>query len=423
MALTFRTITRSLAHRNYRLFFFGQLISLIGNWMTITATSWLVYRLTGSAMVLSALNAINLVPFLFIAPYAGALVDRWDKRTVLLVTQSASMLQSFALAVLTLSNTITVADLFALMAFQAVVNAFDLPARQALVAEVVESRNDVANAIALNSAIFNAARLVGPAVSGFIIAFAGEGVCFLLDGVSFGAVLAGLALMRLKSKPRLKEQRSAWGDLREGLAYAVRFEPILVLIALVGLASFSLAPCTVLLPIFARELLLGGPRTLGLLMAAMGLGALCSALYLASRTSVVGLGKLILAAGTVLGISLTLFAFSSDTLAGSCFLFFIGLSMILLTASSNTIIQTIVESSKRARVMSLFGTAFNAMMPLGSIFAGWSEALVGPRLTVAAGGVIMLSATMLFATRLPSVRRKIRPIYEDMGIITKPNVT
>jgi MFS family permease len=416
MALSIKSIARSLKHRNYRLFFTGQLVSVIGTWITSVATSWLIYRLTNSTLLLASLNAAGMIPSVIFAPFAGVQSDRWDRRKVLLVTQSLSMLQSFTLAALTLTSMITVNYLFFLVIFQGIVNAFDVPTRQALLSDVVESKRDLPNAIALNSALFHGARLIGPAIGGLIIALTSEGYCFLIDGFSYLAVL--IALNKITSKPaEPKQHRPMFQDLKEGLSYAVKFEPVGAMILLVAAASFSITPNMVLLPAFAREVFGGGPETLGLLMASSGLGALCGALYLASRESVLGLAKVITAGGFSLGCGLLSFAFTSNIYAAIFFLFVIGLTMILVAASSNTVLQTIVRSNIRGRILSLFTVAFTGMIPVGSLTAGIMSNHLGIKYTAASGGLVIITAIAIFTRRLPSIKSKVRPIYEELGII------
>lgn len=417
MALSLRSITRSFAHRNYRLFFVGQIVSLIGTWITSIATSWLVYRLTGSTVLLAAVNAAGLLPSLVLTPYAGVQVDRWNRRKVLLCTQTLSMLQSFALAALTLPGSITTQHLFVLVALQGVVNAFDLPARQAFVSELVDSAEDLSNAIALNSAMFNAARLIGPAIGGAIIAATGEGLCFLIDGVSYLAVIAGLFLMRLHERAESRAERSALHELRAGFAYVFASEPLMVLIGMVGMASFCIGPYVSLLPAYVHESFGAGPATLGQLMGCSGFGALVGALYLASRESVLGLGRVISRAGIVLSAALFCVACAPSVWVAALGLGCSGASMILLTASCNTMIQTIVEPSKRGRVMSMFGTAFTGMMPLAGLLAGFIATFSNVRVAIGLSGVVMGVVMLFFVRRLPSLREKLRPIYRERGIL------
>lgn len=418
MLPAFKSITRSLKHRNYRLFFSGQVISLTGTWVSSVAMSWLVYRLTGSALLLAALNAAQLLPTLIVTPYAGVHVDRWSRHKVMICTQAASMLQSLALAVLTLSNTITVPQLFILAIIQGVINGFDMPARQAFVVEIIESREDLGNAIALNSAMFHGARLIGPAIGGLIIGLSSEGICFAIDTVSYLAVLIGLTRMRLpRHVAPQKSGRSVFNELREGFLYCLKFEPIGVQIIFVGAITFAFSPQAVLLPAFAKEQLNGGPEMLGALMGMSGAGALSAALYLASRKSIVGLGKLIKLSGFVLGCALIVFSQVRELWSAFPLTYLVGFASVFLIASSNTILQTLVDHSKRGRVASLFGAAFTSMMPLGALFAGWSAHTIGIRAAISIGGAVALAATAIFARRLPRMREQAIPVFKERGII------
>ncbi|HYO69792.1 MAG TPA: MFS transporter, partial [Archangium sp.] len=305
-----RFLLRALAHRNYRLFFMGQSVSLVGTWLTRVATSWLVYRLSGSAWLLGLVMFCGQIPSLVLAPLAGVLVDRWNRHRLLVVTQVLAMLQSFALAVLALTGVIAVWHVGALCVVQGLINAFDVPARQAFVVEMVEDRADLPNAIALNSTMFNAARLLGPSVAGGLIAWVGEGGCFLLDGFSYLAVIASLLAMRLTRVPRVEPHGQVWKALKEGFGYAYHFTPIRALLGMLAVMSVMGISYTVLMPLMATEVLEGGPSTLGFLMAAAGLGALGGAGYLASRRTVRGFGKMIVRTGALFGAGLVAFAVS-----------------------------------------------------------------------------------------------------------------
>ena len=302
-------LLRALSHRNYRLFFYGQGLSLIGTWITRVATSWLVYRLTGSALLLGVVNFAGQVPNLIFSPLGGVLADRWNLRRVLVVTQVLSMVQSFVLAALTLTKVITVPQLIVLNTLQGIVNAFDTPARQAFAVQMVEGPADLPNAIAINSMMFNSARLVGPMVAGLLIAAASEGVCFAIDGVSYIAVIVSLLAMHISPLPRRTQHAPLWSGIREGFSYAMGFEPIRGLLVLVATASLLGLPYAVLLPVIAREVLHGGAHTYGFLASASGLGALAGAVYLASRRSVRGLGRVIAISGLLFGAALMAFAF------------------------------------------------------------------------------------------------------------------
>jgi len=411
------SLLRALSHRNYRLFFYGQGLSLIGTWITRVATSWLVYRLTGSVFLLGVVNFAGQVPNFVLSPLAGVMADRWNLRRTLVITQVLSMLQSFALAALALSHVITVQHVIALSIFQGIVNAFDTPARQAFAVDMVEGARDLPNAIAINSMMFNSARLVGPMVAGLLIAVAGEGVCFLVDGVSYLAVIGCLLGMRVRPGMLRRTQPPVWQGLREGVDYIMGFEPIRGLLLLVATASLLGMSYVVLLPVFAREVLHGGAHTYGFLASASGLGALAGAAYLASRTSVRGLGKVIAWGGVLFGAALAAFAFCHTLWLSLITLFAVGFGMMVQNASANTILQTIVHDDKRGRVMSFYALSVLGIAPFGSLLAGSVAAKVGAPWTIFGGGIACILGALVFLRRLPVIRRLVRPIYVEKGIV------
>lgn len=405
-------VFRALRHRNYRLYFLGQIISFTGTWVTSVATGWLVYRLTDSELLLGVVSFSGHFPAVLLAPVSGVLVDRWNRRTVLLWTQSASMLQSLALAVLTFTGLIEVWSICALAAFQALVNAFDMPARQSLVYELIEDKLDLPNAIALNSAMFNAARLVGPAVGGFIIALSNEATCFLVDALSYVAVLASLWRIRLDPAKLIYARYRVWDGLREGSSYIRETMPIRSVLALVASIYLLGTSYIALMPVFARQILAGGPGLLGVLMSASGAGALIGALLLASRRSVSGIGTVISMCGFALGIALCGFAYSTVVWLSLLLLFCAGVSMIMLVASCNTVIQMLVDASKRGRVMSFYLMASMGMMPLGSLGAGSLASSIGAPHTVALSGVSCLLIAVIFLRQLPQLRQQARELRD-----------
>jgi MFS family permease len=408
---------RALHHRNYRLFFGGQGISLVGTWLTRVATSWLVYRLTNSAAVLGILGFAGQIPAFLLAPFAGVLVDRWDRHRLLVVTQTLSMVQSFSLAVLALTHLIQVWQIIALSIFQGFINAFDMPGRQAFVVEMVENREDLANAIALNSSMFNGARLVGPSVAGVLIASVGEGMCFLLDGFSYVAVIGSLLAMHTKRREILSKGGTMLRGLADGFHFAFGFAPVRAVLLLIALTGLMGVPYVVLMPIFASEVLHGNSHTFGFLMAAAGVGALAGALFLASRKSVRGLGRIIPSMAAAFGVGLILFSLSRTLWLSLALLFVVGLGMMVETASSNTILQTIVDDDKRGRVMSFYTTAFLGMTPFGSLLAGQMASRIGAPLTIMLDGIFIVMGAALFARKLPHIRKMVRPIYVRKGII------
>jgi len=389
--------------------------------MTRLATSWLVYRLTGSALLLGIVGFSGQIPTFVFAPFAGVWVDRLDRRRVLVVTQFLAMLQSLALAALTLSRHINIQEIIWLSAFQGLINAFDMPARQAFLVQMVEDKQDLGNAIALNSSMVNLARLVGPSLAGAVIAASGEGACFLIDGISYIAVIASLLAMRLQAGALKPAVLSMLGQLKEGWAYVSGFAPVRTILLLFAMVSLMGWPFTVLMPIFAGKVLHGGPHTLGFLMGAVGIGALVSAISLAVRKTVLGLGRMIPISTACLGVGLILFGMSRVLWLSLLLMLFCGFGMMQQMAASNTIIQTIVEDDKRGRVMSFYAMAFVGMAPFGSLLAGISAHAMGAPLTVMLSGACCLAGAIWFATQVRAIRKLIRPIYVDLGILPAAN--
>ena len=385
--------------------------------MTRIAISWLVYRLTGSSLTLGVVSFAGQIPTFVLAPVAGVWVDRWHKHRVLVITQCLALIQSAALAALALSERITVPWLLALSAFQGLINAFDVPARQSFVVQMVDDRADLANAIALNSSLVNAARLLGPSIAGLLIAAVGEGMCFAIDAVSYLAVIASLLAMRIPRVVSVPSDKHIWRELREGFEYAATFVPIRNVLLLLALVSLMGMPYAVLMPAVATHTLGGGPHTLGFLMAASGIGALIGTLYLASRKSVLGLGRVIVLASGGFGLGLIVFSLSHSFWLSFAVLIPTGLGMMLQMAACNTILQTVVDDDKRGRVMSFFAMAFFGTVPFGSLFAGFMADRVGPQNTIALGGLLCIVGAGLFWRGLPEVRRVARPAYVRLGIL------
>jgi MFS family permease len=408
---------RALKHRNFRLFFAGQTISLIGTWMTRVATSWLVYRLTGSALLLGTVSFAGQIPTFVVAPFAGVWVDRLDRRQVLVWTQTLSMVQSLALAGLTLSHLITIHWILGLSVMQGIINAFDMPGRQAFMVQMVEDRRDLSNAIAINSSMVNMARLVGPSLAGMLIAVSSEGWCFLVDGISYIAVIISLLMMRLHVAQIQRKVNSTFTDMKVGWTYVSEFLPVRTILLLFALVSLMGMPYVVLMPIFAAKVLQGGPHTLGFLMGAMGVGALIAALALAARKSVRGLLRTIPLAAVVFGLGLIGLGLSHFLWLSLIMVLIAGMGMMQGMAGSNTIIQTIVPEDKRGRVMSYYTMAFMGMAPFGSLLAGSLAHAIGAQGTVIMNGSAVLLGAAWFWTQMPAVRREMRPIYREMGIL------
>jgi len=411
-------IFRALSQKNYQPFFAGQSISLIGTWMTRIATSWLVYRLTGSALLLGVVGFAGQIPSFVLAPFAGVLVDRWNRHRLLVTTQVLALVQSLVLALLTLTGVIKIWHVIALSIFQGLINAFDMPARQAFVVEMVDRREDLANAIALNSSMVNAARLLGPSIGGVVIAGVGEGWCFMADAISYLAVIASLLAMKINSRMTSPTRdANILAQLNEGWNYVARSAPIRSVLILLAIVSLVGMPYTVLMPVFANEILHGGPSALGWLMAASGVGALAGALLLAARKSVLGLGKYIPIMAAAFGAGLAAFSFTRTTWAALLLMMVTGLGFMVQMAASNTVLQTIVDEDKRGRVMSFYTMAFMGTAPFGSLLAGSVAERIGVPHTLLFGGIGCVLGALWFATTLPSLRRDVRPIYVRIGIL------
>jgi MFS family permease len=415
-------ITRAFQSRNFRLFFSGQSVSLVGTWITRIATSWLVYRLTGSALLLGVVGFCGQIPTLLLAPIAGVLVDRWDRHRILVVTQVLSMLQSLALALLVFSGTITVAWVLALQLVQGIINAFDTPARQAFVVLMVEDRADLPNAIALNSSMVNASRILGPSIGGIVIAAVGEGWCFLIDAISYLAVIASLLAMRLEPRPVVVRDTRVLEEMRVGFQYVARFQPVRSALLLLSLVSIMGMPYTVLMPVISTSAFHGGSNTLGFLMTASGVGALAGAIYLASRRSVLGLGRAMVVSTATFGLALTVFSQVRTLWLALMVLPFVGAGMMVTMAATNTIIQTVVSEELRGRVMAFYTMAFLGTAPIGSLLAGVLADRVGPSNTILFGGTACLAAALWFGIRLPKLREMVRPIYVERGILAAAEV-
>jgi MFS family permease len=407
----------ALSSKNYRLFFAGQGISLIGTWMTQLATIWLVYSLTNSPLLLGVVGFTSQIPSFFLAPFGGVFVDRFSRYRTLIATQIMAMIQSLALAVLALTGVIQVWHIIALSLFQGFINALDAPARQAFVPELVEKREDLANAIAINSTMINGARLIGPAVGGLIIARIGAAYCFLIDSLSYIAVIAALLAMTIKPWQVPVSAGNPLQKVKEGFAYAFSFPPIRAILLLSTLVSLMGLQNTILVPIFAEEILKGGAETLGFLMAASGVGALSGGIYLATRRTILGIGKLIAIAPAILGVGLIAFSFSRFLPLSLFTMLFVGLGTILQIAASNTFLQTIVEEDKRGRLMSLYTMSFLGMIPLSNLLGGFLASRIGAPNTLIIDGIACIIGSIIFGRQLPTLRRLVMPLYEQKGIL------
>lgn len=408
-------LLRAFKYRNYRLFFGGQCVSLIGTWMQNVALSWLVYRITGSTLLLGVTGFAAQIPALLLAPLTGPAADRFDRRRLLVLTQTLSMLQALALGLLVLYGDPRPWQIIALAALLGVINAFDMPARQSFVVQLVEKREDLANAIALNSSMFNSARLIGPSIAGVFIAVFGEGVCFLLNSASYLGVIAALLAMRLK-RTEFTAARRVRGGFAEGLKYVAGYPPIKYIILTLAAGSLLGMPYAVLMPAYVRDILHGGPRTLGFIMACSGAGALCGALRLAMRRHPRGLEREIPYYTAIFGLGITAFSFSERFALSAPLLALSSFGMITFFASSNTVIQTLVDDDKRGRVMALHSLAFMGMAPFGSLLAGFAASHIGTARAMTLSGVCVLLFTLAFLSKRAEVSRHAEPVYGKLGL-------
>ncbi len=413
----FKSIVRALRYRNFRLFFAGQSISLIGTWMQRIALGWLVYRMTNSAFLLGLVGFAGQLPTFLFSPFAGVLADRMNRHRLLILTQVMAMIQAVILAWLVLMDLILIWHIMLLSILLGLINAVDAPVRQSFMVEMIETKEDLGNAIALNSTMVNGARLIGPSFAGILITAVGEGICFLINGISYVAVIVALLAMHIIRKNVPSKTLHPWRDLKEGFAYAFGFAPIRAILLLLSLVSLMGMSYAVLMPIFARDILHGGPYTLGFLMAATGVGALIGALSLAYRETALGLGKWIAQAAGLLGFGLILTSFSRIFWLSIALLLVVGFGMMVQMAASNTVLQTIVDDDKRGRVMSFYTMAFMGMAPFGSLIAGSLASKIGAPNTLIIGGMCCLIGSTVFASRLPALRKMVHPIYVKMGII------
>ena len=411
-----RNTLRALRHRNFQLFFGGQFISLVGTWMQNIAQDWLVYRLTGSSLLLGVVGFASQIPIFLLGPVGGIIADRFNRQRTVIATQAASMVLALALAVLTLTGTIRVWEIMILASLLGVVNAVDIPARQSFLIEMV-GRDDLLNAIGLNSSIFNGARVVGPAIAGLVVAGIGEGWCFFVNGVSYIAVIAGLTMMRITHQTALQQHGSPMENLVEGLRFARQTAPVRSLLLLIGLISIGATPYTILMPIFAGRILHGDARVLGILMGATGVGALIGALTIASKKTVQGLGRFVWTSSIGLGASLVLFAISKRMWLSIPPLVLVGFSILITAGATNTLLQAMSPDRLRGRVMALYSMMFVGMTPVGALLAGVVADKIGAPWTVGIGGVACLVGGAIFARHLPVIRGEARQLLRAQGMI------
>jgi MFS family permease len=412
-----KTIFRSLQYRNYRLFFGGQSISLIGTWMQRIAMPWLVYHLTGSAFLLGLVSFAGQIPTFLLAPLSGVVTDKFSRYRVLLITQIISLLQALILALLSLAGVIQIWHIVVLSIALGCVNAFDVPSRHSFVIEMVEKKEHLGNAIALNSMMFNGARLIGPSIAGLILATAGEGICFLINAVSYIFVVMSLLSMKIQKKEIIRKSGNLLNDMKEGFRYTFGFVPIKHLLILLGIVSLMGSSYQVLMPVFAKEILHGNSSTFGFLMGAAGVGALAGAIFLASRETLIKLGRIIPAASAMFGAGLVVLSFTKYFPVSLLLMIIIGLGLMLQTASSNTILQTITDDDKRGRVMSFYTIAIMGTAPFGSLLAGSLAKVIGTPYTILIGGISCIAGAFLFYKKLPELKKIVHPVYVKMGLI------
>lgn len=416
---TFQHTIRAFRYPNYRLFFMGQGLSLIGTWMQQVAQGWLLYKLTDSPLMLGAAAFATQFMQFVIAPFAGVLSDRFDRRRIIIAANVLAMTQAFILAALFMSGMIRPWHILMMAALLGTANGFEMPTRHSFIPDIVEKQEDLVNAISLNSAMFNGARLIGPPIAGFVVAVAGEGVCFLSNAISYAAVIIALMMMKVRPKPPIRKPNRPLTELADGFDYVARHKPLRYLLLLMTATSLFGGSCLVFLPVFAKDILGGGPKTLGSLMAAMGAGALVGAVVLAGRRNVRGLGRLIVTALCFFGGSLVCVALSGILWLSVVLLACAGYGMMVYGASTNTLLQTITDDDKRGRVMSFYIMAFSGLGPIGSLLMGWAARFTGVRLVVIVGGLMTVISGMVFSMALPELRKLLRPVYVNKGIITE----
>jgi MFS family permease len=410
----------ALNSRNYRLFFMGQIVSLIGTWMTSTASLWLIYHLSSSAFLLGVIGFASQVPIAFLSPVGGILADRFDRLTLLKITQILSALQSFAMAALAYWGWMNESWLIGLSLVQGVVNGIDMPVRQSLVVSFVQKREHVGNSIALNSAVFNLARLIGPAVAGFIIVYVGAAGCYLVDGISYFAVIISLLCMRVDAPPP-RDRRHPLTEMKEGFNYAWGYHPIRAILVTSGLISFVGFSYAILMPLFAKDVFGGDARTLGYLMAATGVGAVIAGGYLSIRKSIQGLGTVIALGGMIMGLGLIAFGCSKWLPLSLLFLMVAGFGAVLMMAGSNTVLQAIVEEDKRGRVMALFTMAVMGSMPFGNLLIGWIAKVLSAPIALCISGAVVFVVAFAFFRQLPKIREAARPLMTKLGLLEIPS--
>lgn len=414
----FNLMFRALKYKNYRLFIGGQSLSLIGTWLQMVALTWLVYQLTNSALMLGIVGFSGQIPMFIVTPFAGVFADRWNRHKMLLLTQSLALVQALILSILVFTNLIEIWQIIVLSTLLGIINAFDMPIRQAFVFDMIEGHTeDLGNAIALNSSMVNTARLIGPSIAGLLIATVGEGWCFLVNSISFVAVVVSLLKMEITFVPHPVKELKIFNEMKEGFRYTFNFPPIKYLILLLASVGLMGTSVTMLAPVIAKKYLSGGADTYGFLIGVFGFGALIGAIYLLNRKNVLGLGRVISLAVFIFGISMIAVGYSRIFLLSLFLMLTAGSGMMVHLASTNTLLQTISEESKRGRVMSFYAMAFRGMSPFGSLIAGGLASLIGAPVTLFLSGLTCLIGSVFFGRKLSVIRPLVKPIYENLGII------
>jgi MFS family permease len=414
-----RFATRALQHRNYRIYFIGMLISFTGTWMQTVAQSWLIYRITGSEWLLGLVGFAGQIPIFLLVPIGGVVADRYNRHRILIITQTLSLIQAFALAILTLTHHISVGAVVVLALMLGMINAFDFPTRQSFLSELVE-KDDLMNAIALNSSVINGSRIVGPAVAGLLVAWLGEGLCFLINAISYLGVIAGLLLMKAVRRREEKPTTSAFFALKEGFDYVRRTAPIRALLLLLALVSICGLPYLVLMPIFADKILDGGASAMGLMLGVSGIGSLSAAITLASRRQIQGLGRVVAISVAAFAALLIVFSFSRNLILSTALLAPMGFTLMLQMSGSNTLLQAMVDDRMRGRMMSFFSMSLMGMAPFGSLIAGAVARSIGAPKTLAIGGAICLLGAAVFSLRLSDLRNQAMPLLSSREIPNQP---
>jgi MFS family permease len=412
-----RGMLRAFRHRNFRLYFGGQSISLIGTWVQQIALSWTIYQLTHSSLLLGLVSFSGQLPLFILTPFAGVLVDRFNRHRILVITQSLAMLQALILAVVVSTGLVNVWILAALNVFAGIILAVDLTARQAFIVDMVGAGHDLPNAVALNAFVINGGRMLGPAIAGLLLTVVSPAICFYVNAISYIPVIGALITMRMKPQIISLQESSPVEDLMEGIHYAMGFAPIRSVLVLVAIVSLAGLPYAVLMPVFAAEILHGDAHTLGWLMTAPGIGALVATIYLASRKNIYGAGLRITIGAVLFSLGLIIVGLAHTLAVAVSALALVGLGMIVQLATSNTVLQTIVEDDKRGRVMSLYTMAFMGMAPFGSLIGGAVAHRFGVQITMLCGGVLCVGAGLLFGSRIPALKPMVLPIYQRKGIV------